>query len=158
MKQLMILALIAIVGCGGGNNFKSSGTEQVSMWSGTYTGQLNLKGCPGTTSCGGDSVTLTIAQVFGSNDLTATGTYVTTGESLNGTGSAQLSEAAPANTGGQATSATLQVPPSTNLYLLGVTSAYASSPEPVNAISISSAILVNNKLVAGAFYGNLERK
>jgi len=157
MKQFLILALLAIVGCGGGN-FKSTSTAQVSMWSGTYIGQLNLKGCPGTTPCGGDSVTLTIAQVFGSNNLTVTGTDTTTGESLSGTGSAQLSEAAPANTGGQATSATLQVPPSTNLYLLGVTSAYASAPEPVNAISVSGAILINGKFVAGAFYGNLERK
>jgi hypothetical protein len=86
----MLLMLALCIGCSGVS--KSSSTP-TSAWAGTYTGSLNFSGCGSVTppaSCGGDSITLTVAQAYVgpefSSSLTTTGTDSTTAQMITGTG------------------------------------------------------------------------
>ncbi len=46
---------------------KYSTPAPTSTWAGTYTGNLNFSGCPSSTSCGGDSIAITIAEALNSS-------------------------------------------------------------------------------------------
>lgn len=83
------LLILLCMGCGGSSSSTPPATP-TSAWAGTYTGNLNLSGCPSQNPCGGDSLTLVIGQAYNppefSQNLTLSGTDTTAGQPITGTG------------------------------------------------------------------------
>src|SRR5579884_239622 len=113
-RLLAVVLLLSALGCGSTSHIAppnsgsgSTSPSAVSVWSGTYTGQLNFNGCvAGTLSCGGDSITLSISQypssvIPGEFDpkITITGTDDTEHTSFTGSGTSVYTGAAPSGPG-----------------------------------------------------------
>jgi hypothetical protein len=161
---ILSLAFTSLVGCGGSS---SSGTMKppptpVSTWAGTYTGQLNFSGCPGTTPCGGDTITLNISEAaIGtgfSPTLTITGTDATTKQNFTGTGTALYTGAAPIG-GSSSTTATATITLGDSLFILGSGSAPTGSPVLIQTCVINNTSTSNGNTVKGPKYlGTLTRQ
>lgn len=183
MKYLIALLLLTtVVGCGGTSmTAKTPPTqttnppsppppppppEPTSTWAGTYTGNLNFKGCPSTIPCGGDAITIKIAEAENPSipeefvpDLTITGTDTTTGDTFTGTGTALYDGAAPVGPGTEDTTATATITLGDSLFLLGTGSSITSAPVDIQTIAVNNSIAVGGSTVKGPLYfGTLTRQ
>lgn len=164
-KTLMslLVAVCFVVGCGGAT-VGSSNQQTVSAWTGTYTGQLDFKGCPSTSPCGGDTITLTLTQPsVGLNEfsssLTVSGTDNTTNAQFSGTGDALETNPAPAGPGSQQTNASLQISLGDNLSFGGSGSSSTSAPVVMQTVAVYNAVQSNGTWIRGALYlGTLSRQ
>lgn len=135
----------------------------VSTWAGTYTGSLNLKGCPTPVPCGGDSFTLTIAEAADPANpgeflpaLTISGTDLTA--AFTGSGTALYTGAA-AIGGSSETTATVSLSSGQSLFLFGSGSAPTGDPVIIQTIAVSNTLAIGSTLVKGPqYFGVLTRQ
>ncbi len=164
MQRLFgLVFLCAVTGCGGSTSpFTAAAT---STWAGTYTGNLEFSGCPGTTACGGDSVTITISEspnpaIPGefSPTLTITGTDSTKNETITGTGTALYYGAAPTGPGSSDTNANATISPGGSIFLSG-SGQSTTGPVLIDTIVVNNASTVTGVgIVKGSLYfGTLTR-
>jgi hypothetical protein len=160
MRKMALLFVLLVTGCGGSSSFVP---PSVSVWTGTYTGQLDFSGCVNDKPCGGDTITLTIAQppdatVPGefSSAITFGGNDSTTSKSLTGTGTTNYNSGS--TNGGMIqanASGSIGIP----IYLMGSGSARVGAPAIIQTIQVWSVLIVNKQAVAGPiFYGTLTRQ
>jgi len=167
MKRLAVFLLcLSAFGCGT-KPVTSSTMPTVSVWAGTYAGQLNFSGClAGTTSCGGDSITLSISEasnatIPGEFDprITISGTDESTNAAFTGSGNALYFGAAPIGPGNGTTTATATLSNGYSLSLLSYESSATTAPEVTTKITVYKAISVNGSLVSsGVALGVLNRR
>jgi hypothetical protein len=158
------LLFVACSGCGGSNSggTMSPAPAPVSTWAGTYTGSLNFSGCPSTTPCGGDTITLTISEAASGNEfsptLTISGTDATTKQNFTGSGTALYTGAAPIG-GSETTTATATISPGDSLFIAGSGSAPTGSPVLIQSCVINNTTVTNGTTVKGPKYlGTLTRQ
>jgi len=172
MKMLwMAVALFGgcvISGCGGGG-ISSSKPPSVSAWAGTYSGTLNFKGCPSSTSCGGDVITLTISDPADSSHpgeflatITASGQDSTISKSFSGNGRVLYAGAAPTGPGTMSTNGAMYLSNglSYNFFMSGSGSSTSSSPVLIDKIDAYTLVLTNGTTPTkgSAYFGTLTRK
>jgi hypothetical protein len=140
----------------------------VSAWAGTYTGDLNFAGCPSQNPCGGDSLTLTVAQAYDNPEfsptLTITGTDSTTGQAFTGTGDTLYISLAPSGPGTAGGDATFTTNLSNNSFsVVASGSSQDSSPVVMQTLLVYNCTGPVNSQTAtcggnGAYLGTLTRQ
>jgi hypothetical protein len=163
MRDVFLAALVSCAICGGcGGSTAIQTAAPISTWAGTYTGNLDFNGCPSSTSCGGDAVTITISEAPDgtgfSPTLTVTGMDNTKNEAITGTGTALYDGAAPAGGGSEDTNANATITPGGSIVLLG-SGQSASGPVLIQTIAVHNTSTVNGAIVSGPLYfGTLTRQ
>lgn len=175
MKALFPLSLLLLVtGCGANPSAKTAtgtgtttppptSTTPTSMWAGTFTGYINVKGCPSVGSCGGDLVFVTITQSVNPAAtaeflpaITVSGTD--NGVSFTGTGTAAFTGAALPGPGTEAQSLYFTTSTGLKLWFSGTGSSSTTDPELINSIAVHNLVVVGTASQSGASdYGTINR-
>lgn len=173
MKNLAIAALALLLLSGCGSNPSATGPTKtvgnsgststaVSMWDGSYTGTLNLKGCQTVGACSGDQVTMQITQTASgssfSSSLLIKETNVTLNQVLAWSGKAVYTGAAPAGPGTQDTTATMTTSTGQTILVSGVGSSSTTDPVLMQSLSVYNYPMTNGVGSKGAYLGTLTRK
>lgn len=171
MKYLCVALLLccstAFSGCGGASIAPhTSSITPTSTWAGTYTGSLDFSGCQTSVPCGGDSISLTIAEAANtavpgefSSTITVTGADSTSGKTFTGSGTVLYDGAAPVGPGSEDTNATISISLGDSMFLAGSGSVNTKSPVLIQTIAVNNSNNVNGASVKGPlFMGNLTRQ
>lgn len=164
---LMVLTSLLFAGCGGGSTpqTSTSPTAATSVWAGKYTGELNFSGCPSTSPCGGDSISVTVSEASDPAipgqflpNLAITGVDNTTMQNFTGTGTAVYTGAAPVGPGSFNTNATITTSLGDSLMVIGSGSVQNSSAIHMTTGAVHSFTVSNGVIVVGPYLGSLSRQ